>query len=616
MLGRRATRAARNSARLELLRARFSRGDFDRPPLSGPAYDAWRELTEANRPSPEAAPPFGEEPLISVLMPVYNPLAEYLRDALDSLINQTWGGWECCIADDCSTLPHVRPILEDAARRDRRFRVIFRKENGHICAASNAALAIARGAWCALLDDDDILAPEALAEMARAAAECPEAEAFFSDEDQIRRDAPDGELRYDNPLFKPGCDPDLLLGCNSINHFGMYRTSTLRKLQGFRIGYEGAQDHDLALRVLEEAGMARIRHIPQVLYHWRRHSGSTSGNWEIKPYAREASLRARQEHAERTGMRVIFETRPQSMYTGLRFIPPSPLPALTLCVLLNLREIAEEPGVLDRVRTALERAAYDKRETFLVCGGALPDVQDNDPADTPAAARSGCERSVYRQLERLCADFPCRLLNGPHGDMFSLANLAAAHAHGKALLFLRAGDVPLVPDFVPRLIGALWRTDVAVVSCRGVLSSGCIAQAGYAVGYDQEGAEGEGKAFACPACMGLALHSGGYFHWAHLTRSVPGVYLSGMCCRRELFKRLGGFRQHADCPADLDFCLRAWRERGLRSVIVSGADLEYREMPRPMPLSAGVARAGIPFQNPHLAWTPGGWKLRPPRRLS
>lgn len=200
--------------------------------------------------------------------------------------------------------------------------------------------------------------------------------------------------------------------------------------------------------------------------------------------------------------------------------------------------------------------------------------------------------------------------------MFSLANLAAAHAHGKALLFLRAGDVPLVPDFVPRLIGALWRTDVAVVSCRGVLSSGCIAQAGYAVGYDQEGAEGEGKAFACPACMGLALHSGGYFHWAHLTRSVPGVYLSGMCCRRELFKRLGGFRQHAGCPADLDFCLRAWRERGLRSVILSGADLEYREMPRPMPLSAGVARAGIPFQNPHLAWTPGGWKLRPPRRLS
>ena len=187
MQGRRATRAARNSARLELLRARFSRGDFDRPPLSGPAYDAWRELTEANRPSPEAAPPFGEEPLISVLMPVYNPLAEYLRDALDSLINQTWGGWECCIADDCSTLPYVRPILEDAARRDRRFRVIFRKENGHICAASNAALAIARGAWCALLDDDDILAPEALAEMARAAAECPEAEAFFSDEDQIRR---------------------------------------------------------------------------------------------------------------------------------------------------------------------------------------------------------------------------------------------------------------------------------------------------------------------------------------------------------------------------------------------------------------------------------------------
>ena len=187
----------------DFLRERFRRGDFDRPPLSGPAYDAWRELEEANR--FRTAPPLsdGDEPLISVLMPVYNPAETHLREALESLASQTWNGWECCIADDCSSLPHVRPMLEEAARRDHRFRIIFRKANGHICAASNSALAIARGAWCALLDDDDILAPEALAEMARAVQEHPEAEAFFSDEDQIWRDGESGATLHSNPLFKP-----------------------------------------------------------------------------------------------------------------------------------------------------------------------------------------------------------------------------------------------------------------------------------------------------------------------------------------------------------------------------------------------------------------------------
>lgn len=592
---------AREDAKLAALRARFRQGDFDRPPLSGPAYDAWRELANAVRLRPGPDLPPGGEPFISVLMPVYNPAAEHLREALDSLKRQTWGGWECCIADDCSSLPHVRPLLEDAAREDARFRIVFRAENGHISAASNSALGVARGTWCALLDDDDLLAPEALAEMARAAEEHPGAEAFFSDEDQVWQDGQGGEPRHDNPLFKPGCDPDLLLGFNCVSHFGMYRASTLRELGGFRVGYEGAQDHDLTLRFLERAGMGRIRHIPLPLYHWRRHSGSTAGSWKTKPYARDASLRARRDYAERAGLSILFEPQPQSLYAELRFLPPAPLPALTLCLLLDLRELVREPDTLVRVRAALERAAYGKRETLLVCR---------------AGEGAGQAAEMTARLERLAGEFHCRLFVESCGDMFSLANIAAGHAHGKALLFLRAGDVPLHPEFASRLVGALWRADVAAVAGRGVTPGGCVAQAGYAVGYGPEEEEGEGPAFACPSCCGLDLRSGGYFRWAHLTRSVPGVYLSGLCCRRELFERLGGFREQEGCPADLGFCLRAWRECGLRSVILPGADLECREIPRPAALSAGIDPSEIPFQNPHLAWTPGGWKLRPPRRSS
>lgn len=572
------------------LRAAFRRGVFARPPLSGPPYDAWREL-DAARPEREEVPEAG--PLLSVLMPVYNPRPEHLDEALNSLRAQTWPKWECCLADDASTDPATAAVLRRHAGADSRFRVSFRPVNGHICAATNTALGMARGVWCALLDQDDILEPDALARMVVGTARHPDAAVLFSDEDQFE-ESEDGR-RFVHPLFKPGPDPDLLLTCNCVSHLGMYRTDLLRRLGGFRPGLEGAQDHDLALRCLAAFGAETFVHVPGPLYHWRRHAGSTARDWEAKPYARVASLAARRDYATDAGLNAECTLHPGSLYASVRFRPPSPTPLLSLCLLAD-----ESPVDTAAVRRVLERCSYTKREVV-----AAVAVDILAPAEV-------------RVLERLVAEYRGRCVPVPgRPERIGLAGAAARAARGKVWAFVRAGDVPLDPDWAERAVGAVWRSGVGTVGCRGLLSTGFLSQAGYAAGRERPG--GEGALTLCPAYAGLHVDSAGYFRQAHLLRSTPAVYISGLCCRRETFERREGFDAACGELADADFCLRVWTEGGLRSVILPDADFVTvrAEFPRRTDgvfagRWSGLLRTAPPFQNPHLLWTPGGWQLRPP----
>jgi glycosyltransferase involved in cell wall biosynthesis len=235
-------------------------------------------------------------PLISVLMPVYNPDPVHLAAALDSVLGQIYPHWELCIADDASTDPAVQRMLADYAGRDRRIRLVTRPVNGHISAASNSALELATGEFTALLDHDDLLPAHALYRVAAELGHHGETDLIYSDEDKV-----DDDGRRHEPHFKSDWNPELFLSQNMISHLGVYRTELMRRAGGFRLGFEGSQDWDLALRVAELGTPARIRHIPHILYHWRvyRTSGSFSTDHAAK--AAEAGRRAVAEHLERTG---------------------------------------------------------------------------------------------------------------------------------------------------------------------------------------------------------------------------------------------------------------------------------------------------------------------------
>ncbi len=237
---------------------------------------------------------FSYKPLISVVMPVYNVDEKWLRLCIESVTNQLYENWEFCIADDCSPSPHIRRILEEYQTKDSRFKIVFRTENGHISNASNSALELATGEFITLLDHDDELTEDALFEVVQQLNQTPKADFIYSDQDKI-----DENGRRSEPVFKPDWNPQLFYSMNFTNHLSVYRTEIFRKIGGFRIGFEGSQDYDLALQVIEQISEKNIKHIPKILYHWRAIRGSLALASDEKSYAHKIAEKALREHFRR-----------------------------------------------------------------------------------------------------------------------------------------------------------------------------------------------------------------------------------------------------------------------------------------------------------------------------
>jgi len=335
-------------------------------------YAAW--LARPHAPSPVA--PDAEGPTFSVIIPVHETPEALLRDAVASIQAQTWPHWEICLADDASAAPHVRAVLEDLAAQDPRIRVAFRAERGHIAAASNTALGLATGAWVVLLDHDDIIPPDALAALAGTIARHPDAALIFTDEDKF-----DADGRRFDPNFKPGFDPERLLGQNLVNHLAIYRRDLLERIGGWRIGYEGSQDYDLALRALAAGGEGAVIHHPGVLYHWRQARGGASFSQTWLERCAEAGRRAVADHLRGLGAEgVAVEPAPKvRFWNRLRWKLPEPPASVSLALLAGadpdlslgaaraLKAATDHP-VAEILVTTTAPATRAEGATILSCG--------------------------------------------------------------------------------------------------------------------------------------------------------------------------------------------------------------------------------------------------------
>ncbi len=240
---------------------------------------------------------FSSTPLISVAVPAYRTPETFLRQMIDSLLAQTYSNWELCIANGSPDDEQMKQVLAEYTQRDSRIRVQELKENLGIAGNTNAALAMTEGEFAGILDHDDLLAPNALYEIALALEKDPELDAVYTDEDKVTTDLSE----HFQPHLKPDFNLCLLRSNNYICHFFVARQSVIRKAGGFRQEFDGAQDHDFIFRCVEEAG--KIGHVPEILYHWRTHKASTADNPASKMYAFEAGRRAIEAHLKRTGQR-------------------------------------------------------------------------------------------------------------------------------------------------------------------------------------------------------------------------------------------------------------------------------------------------------------------------
>ncbi|HKC61618.1 MAG TPA: glycosyltransferase family 2 protein [Myxococcales bacterium] len=496
-----------------------------------------------------------QKPLISVLMPVHDTPEEWLRAAIESVRGQLYPHWELCIADDASRAPHVRVVLDEAAAADARIRVRYRETNGHISAATNTALELARGEYVALLDHDDALPPHALYLIAEELEAHPATDLLYTDEDKLG--AAGG---YSDPYFKPEFDPDLLLGQNYFCHLGVYRTALVRKVGGLRPGFEGSQDYDLCLRCLRKTSPERVRHVPFVLYHWRVHPASTAAGTGAKGYAHgagEAAIRSFLEDGAQ-----VAEVGPGPFDTTYRVRHPLPQPPPPVTIVIPTRDGRLLRRCLSALRKHTDYAAY---EVVVVDNGSR-------------------ERRTLDELARLQAEGAIRVLRDERPFNYSaLNNLAAREARGEVLLFFNDDVEATSPGWLSEMVSQAMRPGVGAVGARLLYPEGTVQHAGIVLGL---------YGVAGHLHRRLPAKARGYFSRPHLVHEVSAVTAACLAVRKAAFDEVGGFDER-NLPVafnDVDFCLRL-REKGYRNVWTPYAELIHHEAATRGPDEAPANRA-------------------------
>lgn len=515
------------------------------------SYDAWVEQHDTLddqdrtriRAHIETFDP-AKRPLLSVVMPVYNPPEKYLRMCLDSVVNQLYPHWEFCIADDKSPAPHVRKVLDEYAAGDPRIKVHYREQNGHISASSNSAIDLASGDFIVLLDHDDELPEHALYLVAHEILEHPDTDLIYSDEDKISEDG-----RRNDPYFKPDWNEDLFLSQNCISHLGVYRTSLIREIGGFQVGMEGSQDWDLAWRAIEKSAPERIRHIPHILYHWRTIEGSTALNLGEKPYAQIAGHRAVEAHLKRIGRDdVKMELTPEATFQ-LSWPLPDPAPSVTL--IIPTRNF----GHLLRpcIDTILELTDYPNYDIIVV------DNESDEPETVALLDELKDHGSGKIRVLRV---------EGPFN--YSKLNNTAVDATDSDFVALINNDIEANHSgWLREMVSQALRPDIGAVGAKLHFQEGLLQHAGVFLGYQ----DAAGHFF-----RGLPWSFYGHANRANMVQNITAVTAACLVIERKKYLEVGGLDDGTFAVAynDVDFCLKL-HTGGYRNLYTPFARLFHHE---------------------------------------
>lgn len=499
-------------------------------------------LTDAKRKSLlKAIASFSEQPLISIVMPVFNPSLQFLTLAIESVRAQLYENWELCIADDASDDNEVRDLIQRYARADSRLKYVFRNENGHISRASNSALTLATGDYVALLDQDDLLPAHALAYVAEAINRHPSAAIVYSDEDKVD----EAGTRFD-PYFKPDFNWELFLGQNMISHLGVYRRALLSNVGGFREGVEGSQDWDLAFRVVEASSWKQIVHIPRVLYHWRALQGSTAYSSDEKPYARVAGMQAVKEHLARSNIAAEVSECPLApVFNKVRFaLPPRP-PKVSIII-----PTRDQYQVLAKCVASIQAfSSFDHYEIIIVDNGSTC-------VDTLRYLSELAQQGV--RVLRYAIPFNYSKLN----------NYAVAEAAGDVICLLNNDIEIITPDWLEEMLSHACRPDVGCVGAKLYYPDMTLQHGGVIIGIG--GVAGHFQKH-------LSHEHPGYFGRAALLQEMTAVTGACLMVRRCVYEQVGGLNEDlAVAFNDIDFCLKV-RQQGYRNIWTPFAECCHHE---------------------------------------
>ena len=557
-------------------------------------YGPWFEKHKASREQLEKqrARKWDRTPLLSIVVPAYRTPEEFLEQMMDSLLAQSYENWELCIANGSPEDDRMQKVLREYTKKDSRIRVKNLEENLGIAGNTNAALAMASGEFVGLLDHDDLLAPNALYEVADRIVADEQTDVLYTDEDKVTTDLKE----HFQPHFKPDFSIDLLRSNNYICHFFVVRRTLLEKTGGFRREFDGAQDYDFIFRCTEAA--EKIVHIPEVLYHWRTHKESTADNPVSKMYAFEAGKRAIESHLERCREQgVVSHTKDMGFYRVDYPVQGSPLVSVVI------------PN-------------KDHSDMLMRCVNSIKEKTTWKNYEIIIAENNSVQKETFDCYQKLQEDSRIRVITWEGEFNYSaINNFAVREARGEYLLFLN-NDVEVISEgWMTFMLGNCQREEVGIVGAKLYYPDDTIQHAGTIIGIG---------GIAGHAFLNMPRSRTGYLHKASIQLNVSAVTAACMMMKRSVFESLQGFEERLSVAFnDVDLCLRTV-QAGYLVVYLPWAQLyHYESRSRGAEDSEekirrfqgeiefmrsrwiGLLKSGDPYYNKNLTLSKWNYSLRP-----
>lgn len=481
---------------------------------------------------------------VSIAVPLYKTPEKYLREMIASVQQQTYSYWELCLADGSPEDEMLRKVLQEYESSDDRIKIKYLEKNQGIAGNTNAALSMASGDYIGLLDHDDLLAPDALFEVAAAVEKerkrlGKSPDMLYTDEDKI---SGDGREHF-QPNLKPDFSPDLLRSNNYICHFLVVAKDLWERVGGIDSRYDGAQDYDFILRCSEQA--EGICHIPRILYHWRTHAESTADNPISKQYAYEAGRRAIEAHLVRTGLSGEVSCKKDFGFYRVRYaVAGEPLVSI---IIPNKDEKETLKKCLDSI---LERSSYRNFEIIV--------VENNSKTE-----------GIFEYYKEIDGRNGIHVVYWDREFNYSaINNFGIRHAKGDYLICLNNDMEIINGDWIEEMLGHCQRKGTGIVGARLYYPDNTVQHAGIIVGLG---------GIAGNIFVGLKRSHTGYMHRESLQQNLSAVTAACMMVKREACEAVNGFEETlAVAFNDVDFCLKV-REAGYLIVYDPYAQLYHYE---------------------------------------